>query len=126
MPTEIKIGDLYIDFEGNMQKLTDIYSLDIDHNDPSDEKYSAIDFSTPSEMTLDLQLKHELTRKQRCVLMGLSSKRDITRAIRLVEKMRRKAYQKGLKYSSYTLLSAAVFEILARKHIINTIHYAYN
>ncbi len=126
MPTWTRIGDLYIDCEGHTIKLADIHSLDIDCNDPADEKYSEIDFSTPSEMTLDLQLKHVLTRKQRCVLMGLSSKRDITRAIRLVEKMRRKAYQKGLKYSSYTLLSAAIFEILARKHIINTIHYVYN
>ena len=119
MPTWIKIGDLYIECKGNMQKLTDIYSLDTDHNDLADEKYSAIDFSTPSEMTLDFQLKHELTRKQRCMLMGLSSKRDIRRAMRLAEKMRRKAYQEGRKYSSYTLLTAAIYEISAKNFIIN-------
>ncbi len=119
MPTGFELGDLYIECEGHTLKLADIRSLGIDCNDPADKKYSTIDFSAPSEMTLDFQLKHELTRKQRCMLMGLSSKRDITRAIRLAEKMRRKAYQEGRRYSSYALLTAAIYEISAKNFIIN-------
>jgi len=119
MPTGFEFGDLYIDCDGVFQKLTDTPSVSVCCDDSEDKKYRTIDFDNLNNSTFEIPLKNELTKRQRCVLFGVTSKRDIRRAIRLAEKMRRKEYQEGRKHSSYTLLTAAAYEISAKDFIKN-------
>lgn len=119
MPTWTRIGDLYIDCDGVFQKLTDIPLASVCCDDSDDKKYWTVDFDNLNNSTFEIPLKNELTKWQRCVLFGITSKRDIRRAIRLAEKMRRKEYREGRKHSSYTLLTAAAYEISAKNFIKN-------
>lgn len=137
-----KLGESYdnaslyvIRQDGSYAKLTDIKDFDIGSNCPPDgdvslnaeladqdgkidhseteSRYSGSILSDSHEFSFTM--KTPLTRRQKCVLLGLTTKRDIRRAMRLAEKLRRLGWQTGFKkYRDYSWLTLAAMEIYRR------------
>lgn len=81
--------------EMNVQNVESRYSEPESGNSGTKSRYSDVFLNDSMNAEFSLTMKTPFTRRQKCVLLGLTTKRDIRRAMRLAEKMRRQAVRDG-------------------------------
>lgn len=142
-----KLGEEYnaslylVHEDGSYTKLVDIEDFDIGASEPPDgagslmaemnvqnvesgnsgteSRYSGTFLNDSMNAEFSLTMKTPFTRKQKCVLIGLTTERDIRRAMRLAEKMRRQAVKDGWGRPC-SWLTLAAMEIGARNSLKKT------
>ena len=145
-----KLGESYgnaslymINHDGSYAKLTDIKDFDIGDSEPPDGPYATgglvryedaplfvkpdppMDYvyNWPSETYFTGQLEApQFTRRQKCMLLGMNTERDIGRTLRLAEKMRRQALKNGEQKKLPWLTLAAIEIYIRNKNKENVKH----
>lgn len=105
--------------EMNVQSAGSGYSEQESGNSGTESRYSDTLLNDSMNAEFSLTMKTPLTRKQKCVLLGLSTKRDIRRAMRLAERMRRQEVKAGWERPC-SWLTLAAMEIGARNSLKKT------
>lgn len=105
--------------EMNIQNTESRYSEPESRNSGTESRYSGTFLNDSMNAEFSLTMKTPLTRKQKCVLLGLATERDIRRAMRLAEKMRRQAVKVGWGRPC-SWLTLAAMEIGARNSLKKT------
>lgn len=105
--------------EMDVQNVESGYSDQESGNSGTESRYSYALLNDSMNAEFSLTMKTPFTRKQKCVLLGLSTKRDIRRAMRLAERMRRQAVKDGWGRPC-SWLTLAAMEIGAKNSLKKT------
>lgn len=105
--------------EMNVQNVESGYPAQESRHSGTESRYSGAFLNNSMNAEFSLTMKTPFTRKQKCVLLGLTTERDIRRAMRLAERMRRQAVKDGWGRPC-SWLTLAAMEIGARNSLKKT------